>query len=63
MQDLADRHMQFFRRQEIHVAKRLGTSIRAGAQYKLKVIAEAKQFRLGIAVSDRHQRPFFRKLL
>ncbi len=55
---LADRHMQFFRRQKYMSLNGLERPS-AGAQYKLKVIAEAKQFRLGIAVSDRHSSGHF----
>ncbi|CSP53273.1 Uncharacterised protein [Shigella sonnei] len=36
--------------------------MRASAQHKLKIIPQTKQFRLGVTVGDRHQRPFLRQL-
>ena len=46
----------------VHIAKRLGATVRACAQHEFKVIAEAKQLGLGIAVGDGHQRPLFGEL-
>ncbi|MNV98598.1 hypothetical protein D3C71_1938700 [compost metagenome] len=59
MQDLAQRQIKFFGSQMIHVVKRLRAPVRARAQDELEIIAQAKQFRLRVAVGDRHQRPFF----
>ena len=41
-------------RQALHITGRLWASVRTGAQYKFEIVAEAGQFRLRVAVGDRH---------
>ena len=62
MQNVTQRQVKLIRRQMVHIIKRLRAPVRARAQHKFKVIAEAKQLGLGIAVGDGHQRPLFGKL-
>ena len=62
VQNLPERHIQTLRRKVVHVGKRLGAAIRPGAQHEAEIVAQTEQFRAGVAIGNRHQRPLLRQL-